>query len=260
MGKKHLLAAGAALASTAAVILPAGAALAAPTTATCGNGQLGSGTYGQVLVTGHCSVPAHANITVLNNVIVAPGAIFDAQSAPAKIRIGGSVIGGSGSMVGLGCTPAHGCEPGTTYGGQSSTISVAHNIALDHVYNAAFNGIEVGGNLVSSGGGAGFVGPQQFVPFSVKDDTIHGNLVVNDLTTTWFGVIRSKIGGNVVLTNIRLDDPDGNEIVADTIGKNLVCLGLNPHPHLGDAVEGAPPGYGASTVGGHRVGQCVSIH
>lgn len=254
MGKTRLLGAGATLAASAAFILPAGPAMATPTSMTCGNGDLASGTYGSLFVTGDCTVPAGAEITVRGNVIVAPGATFDAQGAPSTITIGGSVIGGAGSMVGLGCTPAHGCENGGPY----SNVLVRHNIVLNAVYDAALNGIEVGGNVVSNGGGAGFVLPD-FIPFSVKDDTIHGNLVVQNLKTTWFGVIRSRIDGNVVLRNIKLDDPDGNEIVSNTIGKNLICNGLSPAPQLGDAVEGAPPGYGPNAIGGRAIGQCASI-
>jgi hypothetical protein len=255
MGKKRLLGAGAALAAAAALTLSAGPAMAAPSSTTCGNGELPSGTYTNVFVTGDCTVPAGATITITHNVIVAPKAVFDAQAAPATITIGGSVIGGRGSMVGLGCTAAHGCESGPPF----STISVRHNIVLDHVYDAALNGLEVGGNVVSNGGGAGFVLPEQFIPFSIKDDTIHGNVIVNDLKTSWFGLIRSTVDGNAIFRNIRLDDPDGNEIVANTIGKNLICMGLSPAPQLGDAVEGAPPGYGPNTIGGRALGQCAAL-
>ena len=239
----------------AAALTPAGAALAAPAAFTCAHGELGPGTYTSVYVTGQCSVPAGAKITITKNLTVAPGAMFDAQSAPSAISIGGSVLGGRGSLVGLGCTTAHGCESG----GPVSTISVRHNIVLDHVYNAALNGIEVGGNVVSEGGGAGFVFPDQFIPFSMKDDIIHGNVVVRDLTTTWFGLIRSTVHGNVVLQNIKVDDPDGNEIVASTIGKNLICMGLSPAPQLGDAVDGTPNGYGPNTIGGRALGQCAGL-
>lgn len=255
MGRKGLFTAGAALASSAALIIPAGPATAAPNSTTCGNGELPSGTYTSVLVTGDCTVPAGAKITIRGNLTVARGAVFDAQNAPSDITIGGSVFGGRGSMVGLGCTLAHGCESGGPY----SSISVRGNIVLNHVFDAALNGLEVGGNVVSNGGGGGFVLPEGFIPFSMKDDTIHGNVVVQGLTTTWFGLIRSTVDGNVVLHNIKLDDPDGNEVVANTIGSNLICSGLSPAPQLGDAVEGAPPGYGPNTIGGRAIGQCAAL-
>ncbi len=253
------------LAILAATTVTAGAAQAAsPQAGTCGNETLsGTHTYSSLRVTGTCTVEAGADITVMQNLSVAPGAVFDAQGAPSTVNIGGNVIAARGSMFGLGCTPAHGCENGGPY----SVTSVGGNIILNHVYNAAINGVTVGGNVVSYGGGAGFVmtsdspeTSEHFVPFSMKDDVIHGNVVVHGLTTSWFGLIRSTVDGTVVLRDIHLDDPDGNEVVNDTVGGNLVCFGNDPAPQLGDAVTGAPPGYGPTTVGGRAVGQCSSIN
>ncbi len=94
-----------------------------------------------------------------------------------------------------------------------------------------------------TGGGAGLLGPEaEFVPFSVKDDTIHGNVTINGLTTVWFGIIRSTVDHNVVL-----------EV------PTVTTHGMSPAPQLGDAVEGAPPGYGPNAVGAQRVGQCADI-
>lgn len=245
---------GAAALALAGVATSAGATQAQGSRTVCSGGEIASGTYQNLQINGQCTVPAGAVVTVVHDVRVAPGAMFDAQSAPSTVHIGGNVSAGKGSLFGLGCTAAHGCETSTTY----SDDSVGGNIVLSHVYDAAINGVEVGGNVVSNGGGAGFVFPDGFVPFSVKDDVIHGNLVVHGLTTTWFGVIRSQIDGNVVLHGIRNDDPDGNEIVHDTIGGNLNCQAMTPAPQFGDAVDdpSQPAGYGYSTVGGQVIGQC----
>lgn len=220
----------------------------------CSGGDIASGTYSSFTVTGQCTVPAGAEITILHKLTVKPHAAFVADAAPSNVSIGGDVVAGRGSYFGLGCTPAHGCETGPT-----SNDSVGGDVILNHVLDAAMNGIEVGRNVVSEGGGGGFVFDQGgFIPFSVKDDTIHGDLVVQGLKTTWFGVIRSTIDGNVVLLNIKNDDPDGNEVVHDTIGKNLICLRNSPAPQFGDAVDepGLPFDYRFSTVGGRVVGQC----
>ena len=222
----------------------------------CTGGDIATGTYQNLLVTGQCTVPAGAEITIVHNLKVAPGAMFDAQSAPSTVHIGGNVRAGHGSLFGLGCTAAHGCESGPPF----SDASVGGNIRLRYVYDAAINGVEVGGNVNSQGGGAGFVADQgMFIPFSVKDDVIHGNLTVKGLKTTWFGVIRTTVDGNVTLKYIKNDDPDGNEIVHDTIGGNLSCRGMSPHPQFGDAIQGAPPGYQYSTVGGRVTGQCKFV-
>lgn len=199
----------------------------------CTGGDIASGTYNNLKITGDCSVPAGGVVNVVHNVKVVHGASFVADNAPSTVHIGGNVVAGPGSFFGLGCTPAHGCDASTTY----SDTSVGGNITLNYVFDAAINGVEVGGNVRSKGGGAGFIFPAGFVPFSVKDDIIHGNLVVRGLRTTWFGVIRTQVDGNVVLKYIKNDDPDGNEIVHDTIGGNLICRGLSPAPQFGDAVE-----------------------
>ncbi|MGN6332035.1 MAG: hypothetical protein ACTHOD_10335 [Motilibacteraceae bacterium] len=237
-------------AGTAAAAGPAG----------CSGGELGSGTYGTVIVTSECSVPDGATVTVLHNLIVSPGAVFDAQ-AHAVIRIEGNVVAQPGSMVALGCTDAHPCTSdveGEVYDRTGDSYRVDRNIVLNQVFDAAINGVHVGGNVVSSGGGPGYR-MDPWIPFSIKDDSIGGNLVVTGLRTTWFGVIRTTVGGNVVLQDIEAADPDGNEVVSNTIGRNLVCHGMTPAPQLGDAVEGAPAGYGPNSIGGRALGQCASI-
>lgn len=219
----------------------------------CAGGDIATGTYQNLTVTGQCTVPAGAEVTIVHNLKVEPGGMFVADMAPSTIHVGGNVVGERGSFVGLGCTAAHGCESGPPF----SDVMVGGNIRLKYVYDAAINGVEVGGNVNSKGGGAGFVLDQgMFIPFSVKDDIIHGNLVVKGLKTSWFGVIRSQIDGNVILKYIKNDDPDGNEIVHDAIGGNLLCRGMSPAPQFGDAVTGAPPDYQYSTVGGRVIGQC----
>ncbi|WP_188835449.1 hypothetical protein [Flexivirga endophytica] len=253
------------LAAAGALMLPAGTAAAAPSGAaalTCTGGEIASGTYSSVTIAGDCSVPANATVTITGNLNVLSGARLDADSAPSTITVGRNVVGYPGSTTGLGCTAAHGgCTTGGPdgngpYAGQQSSITIMGNASFDHVFNAALDGLTVNGNVTSVGGGAGFDFPG-FIPFSVKDDTIHGNLTVSGLSTTWFGVIRSTIDGNVSLSDIMLGDPDGNEIVHDTIGKNLICTNMVPAPQIGDADDGIPdPSYPFSTVGRNVIGQC----
>lgn len=252
-----------ACASVVVAGLVAATAVAAPHGAyTCTGGDLSGPTYSNVFVTGQCTVPNGANVVIRGNLMIAPGATFDAQTH-STVDIRGNVIAGHGSQFGLGCTAAHPCDGDQTEeDGFSTNDSVGGNVILNGVYDAAINGDVIHGNLVSNGGGAGLLDPEkQFVPFSVKDDEIKGNVIVNGLQTVWFGIIRTKVGGNVVLNGIQLSDPDGNEIVADTIGGNLVCHGMNPAPQLGDAINdpNVPPGYGPSQIGGNAVGQCAAL-
>lgn len=236
--------------------LTAVASAAQAPSVTC-DGELSSGTYQNVTVTGTCTVPDGAQVTVQHNISVESGAMFDA-STHSTLTVGRNVSGAPGSTVALGCTFAHPCDDGVP--GDVGADTVMGNVTLDHVYNAAINGVTIGGNLTSDGGGAGPLFPVPFIAFSVKDDTIHGNVAVNGLNTSWFGVIRSQIDGNVVLTDVQTADPDGNEVVANTIGRNLICHGNTPASQFGDAIEEAPfPGYGPNTVGGNALGQCASL-
>jgi hypothetical protein len=249
----------AALLGTAALttIAMSSASAAPPAALTCSGGGIASGTYSSIIVTGECQVPDGATVVVLHNLTVAPGAVFDAQT-DSTVTINGNVLAGPGSLFGLGCTEAHPCEGAQPATGATQD-SVAGNVILNHVYNAAINGDHIGGNLISTGGGAETTA-DGFVPFSVKDNTIDGNVVVTGLRTVWFGIIRSTIGGNVVLTNnVQSGDPDANEIVANSIGRNLICQGNFPAPQFGDAVAEGPAGYGPNTVGGHATGQCTGL-
>lgn len=245
--------------ATTLALASASPALASPAKApslTCSGGDIASGTYSKVTVTGPCSVPDGATVTVLGNLTVAPGAMFDAQTH-STVTVDGNVLAGAGSLFGLGCTPAHPCN-GDESEESSTSDYVAGNLILDHVFDAALNGNTIGGNVVVDGGGPGY-SLDPWIPFSIKDNHIKGNLVVDGLQTSWFGVIRTVVDGNVILKNIQGADPDANEVVADSIGGNLICSGNTPAPHLGDAVEGAPPGYGATSVGGKSLGQCAEI-
>jgi hypothetical protein len=219
----------------------------------CSGGNIASGTYAGLVVTGVCTVPAGADVTITGNLIVAPGAIFDAQT-DSQVTIEGNVLAHRGSAFALGCTFAHPCNDGNPPAGGTTHDTVSGNVTLVHVFDAAINGDTIGGNLTSTGGGAGLLDPRtDFVPFSIKDDVIGGNLTVTNLTTVWFGVIRTQVGKNVILHNITLSDPDGNEYVSDVIAGNLNCRRDSPAPQVGDS-GGAP-----NVVGKHALGQCATL-
>lgn len=242
-------------AGAAALVLSGTAAASAKggRPATCSGGDIASGTYAGLTVTGVCTVPAGADVTVNGNLVVAPGAVFDAQT-DSHVVINGNVDAGVGSLFGLGCTFAHPCDDGSPPAAGTTHDVVSGNVTLNQVFDAAINGDVIGGNLTSTGGGAGLLDPQtDFVPFSIKDDVIGGNLTVTNLTTVWFGVIRTHVGKNVTLQNINLSDPDGNEVVTDVIGGNLNCNGNSPAPQVGDS-DGAP-----DVVGKHANGQCAGL-
>lgn len=246
------------LAVTAALALPGAAANAAsssPAPYTCTGGEIPSGTYSSLTVTGPCAVAPDAVINVTGSVNVAAGAVLDAQSAPSTITIGRNVTGGAGSIVGLGCQPpsytgnsAHTCEADPL---GHSTIVVKGNVTATDAQAVLLNGITVNGNVTLSGGGS------DMIPWSIKNNMIGGNLTITGQTTDWLGVLFNHVGRNVTLTNIAVTDSDeGNHavyIVRNVIGSNLTCNGLTP-----GVSGGFVPG-SVNVVGRNATGQCAAL-
>ena len=81
-------------------------ASSASTTYTCAGGEIPSGTYASIRVTGVCAPAADAVITIVGNLSVAAGAQFDAQSVPSTI-----IVGPTSPLpqliLGLGCQPTN---------------------------------------------------------------------------------------------------------------------------------------------------------
>lgn len=220
---------------------------------TCTAGPIPSGTYSNITVAGPCNVEADAVIHVAGSIRVLRGAILDAQSAPATITVGRDVTGAPGSMVGLGCQPpeytgnsGHPCE---TQPEGHSNIVVHGNVVLFGAIGVFLNGIEVGGNVAILGGGSD-------IPWSIKNDTIHGNLIVAGQTEEWIGILFNRIDKNVILAAITLtggNDATGSGtnsvfVVRNSIGRNIASAGLNPGVF----------GYG-NTISQHALGQCAVL-
>jgi hypothetical protein len=260
----------------------------APYTCTGGDFQTGtftpipSGTYSSITVTGVCAPAPNAVITVLGDVNVAPGAVFNAQTFPSTITVGHNITAGPGSFLGLGCLPdptptsstGHPCtdpttgQPSETAG--NSNITVNGNIFAWLANAVLLNGITVKGNvtLIGSEGTATATQRATALPWSIKTNTIGGNLVVSDMTPLWLGVLVNHVGGNVFLFNIHITDglptnpptPPAQVdtsptiyVASNTIVQNLGCWGLGPN-----LSGGFIPGE-VNTVGGHTFGQCVDL-
>ncbi len=248
-----------AIAAAGALVLSGGPAMAAasrtqaPQAYTCRGGAIGSGSYASLTVRGACSVRPGAVIRVAGNVMVGRGATLDAQSAPSRITVGGSVIGAPGSLIGLGCQPNYPDKSGhpcTVRPKQHSTITVCGGVRTNKANTVLLNGITVRGNVTLLGGG----GP---IPWSIKNDTIGRNLTVSGQTTDWLGVLFNTVGGSVTLIDIAVTDTDpgspGAYVVRNTIRRNLVCAGITP-----GVSGGFIPGE-VNVVGGLALGQCASL-
>ena len=212
-----------------------------------------SGTYASITVAGECDVVPGTEISIVGNLNVLAGAVFDAQSAPSTITVGRNVTAAAGSLIGLGCQPdvpgksGHPClEP---YADGHSTITVNGNVTATGANTVLLNGITVKGNVTLTGGGGD-------IPWSVKNSTISRNLTVSGQTVEWLGVLFNTIAGNATLTNITVteDHPDASlsvYIVRNTIGRNLTCAGIGPNVSFGFY-----PGQ-VNTVGHNANGQCA---
>ncbi|MCB0913628.1 MAG: hypothetical protein KDB60_18640 [Propionibacteriaceae bacterium] len=241
-----------ALAFAPGAAIPADAA-PHPAAYICSGGEIPSNTYASLTVIGDCSVAQDAVINVRGNVLVAAGATLDAQSFPSTITVGHNVVGGAGSMIGLGCqSPAdtgNTAHPCTKDPEGHSTITVRGNITIAGAALVALNGITVKGNVTVRGGG-----PHGY--WSVKNNTIGRNLDVGGMTVEWIGVMFNRIGGNAILARITVNDehPDapGVYVVQNTVGRNLICMNLIPGVSGGFA--------GLPNVVGHRaLGQCKAL-
>jgi len=213
-----------------------------------------SGSYGNLTITGNRYVASGTTLTVSGNLTLAPGACLDAFTV-GTVNVRGNVLVGKGAILALGCTPGSLGPPipqppcGTT----TTKDTVGGNVVANHPYTMYLDGDTIHGNLVSNGGGPGLAPGAPYVNFPVKDNTIDGNLIVQDWHGAWAGVIRDTVGGNVIFSrNMSVLDPDANEVVTNTISGNLICMGNSPAVQVGDS-GGSP-----NNVGGRKIGQCTA--
>lgn len=248
------IAAAAALALSTGPAMAAGAVASSPTSYTCAGGEIQSGTYARITVTGVCSVANGAVVNVVGNIDVASGAMLDAQSAPSTITVGRNVTAAAGSLVGLGCQPraytGNSAHPCAIDPNGHSTITVGGNVTGTDSLAVLLNGVTVRRNVTFTGGGSP-------VPWSIKNNTIGGNVTVSGQTSEWLGVMFNHIGGNATLSNITIQDEHpgapGVFVVRNMIGHNLNCTGLTP------GVSGGFDPTSVNVVGHKATGQCASL-
>jgi hypothetical protein len=253
-----------------ALVLSGGPAMAAASSApayTCTGGvfptgmvHIPSGDYASITVAGACDVEPDGVYSIVGNLNVLAGAVFNAQSAPSTITVGRNVTAAAGSLMGLGCQPpsytgnsGHACYSEADPPDVRSVITVNGNVTATDANTVLLNGITVKGNVTLTGGGGD-------IPWSVKNNKISGNLTVSEVTADWFGALFNKIEGNATLTNITATDPEEVEaggippvyIVRNTIGRNLTCTGIGPALSFGFY-----PGQ-VNVVGKNANGQCAN--
>ena len=231
------------------------AAHAASGAYTCSGGDIPSGSYTSITVTGPCTVAPNAVINVSGNINVAPGALLDGQESPATIAVGHNITIGAGALVALGCQPENAIgfsagAPCATDPTGHTTITVGGNVTATDAAAVILRGVRIGRNLTATGGGDGET------PWAIKGDTIGGNVTVRNITPEFFIIGWNTIGGNVTLQSIHETDTDPDPfvgVVQNTIGRNLNCTDLLPRAG-GGFVPGA-----VNQVGRKATGQCAGL-
>lgn len=242
--------------SLALVVAGAGLAGASPAGPSrpdpCPGGTLASGTYPGLVVSGDCTIPDGATVTIAGNLILLPGSALDAQTL-AEVHVTGNVVAMRDANFALGCdaeicgAETHDVVDGNVIGSGALTLRILSST--------------VHGNIVSVGGG----NIPTDVNLPIKDNKIDGNVTLIGWNGTWLGLIRNEIGGNATIIGNRsnrsnpVQGPDSNEVIANNVAGNLVCHANDPVAQYGDGLEGAPPGYGPNTVGGNAVGECAAL-
>jgi hypothetical protein len=211
------LSAAAALAALCA--LAAGVPSQASSDTSC-TSTLAPGTYG------HVTVPARA-ICIIGE-------------GPVTIRGGGDVWDGATFVCGEEGSPN---TNATISGGVRS-----HNAASVQIHFSTING------GVSLSGGAGpFGGPFEVTWNTIEDSRINGGVSVTGYNGFWQGFIRNTVNGGVTFNDNTVADPDGNEVVTNTIHGSICCAVNDPAPQVGDS-EGEP-----NVVTGSASGQCAGF-
>ena len=263
----------AAIAALIALLVPA-PTLASGGAGRCSNGTMASGTYRDFVVTGTCTIAHGANVVIRGNLVIADGASLDDHGAEqwmaAELHVRGSVFVGRGAVLGLGWN-----SPGGD--GTLGPDTVGGSILANRPRALQIGQATIGGSLISIGGGVASTSAADFRNFPVKDNVIHGNLVVEGWHGGWIGFIRNTIGGNAVIAFNRSasndvtgpgTDEDSTEVqgtsidlgggnvanIPQTIGGNLVCFGNLPAAQINPADGGA-----ANTVGGKAIGECAGL-
>ena len=222
---------------------------------TCTGGEIPSGTYASITVTGTCAPAADAVITIVGNLNVATGATFDAQSAPSTITVEHNVTAAAGSFLGMGCQPTNTIGrfagvPCAVEPDGRTIITVDGNVTATDANTVLLRKLTVNGNVTLTGGGGE-------IPWSIKGNTIGRNLTISDVTADWLGVQFNVIGGNATLTNITATDPGDPgrtvAVVENTVARNLNCTGLAP-----GVSGGFIPGE-VNHVGHKAIGQCAAL-
>jgi hypothetical protein len=137
--------------------------------------------------------------------------------------------------------------------------------------------ITVGGNVISNGGGLLSTSAADFRNFPVKDNTIHGNMIIQGWQGGWIGLIRNHVDGNVIFAkNVSLSHPasfpgepadaggpgtdeDSSEVMGSVLGPQWIGGNLICHDNVPTAQINPGDGGLLNVVEGNAIGECAEL-
>jgi hypothetical protein len=223
---------------------------------TCAGGDLPSGVYEGLVITGACTLRAGTTVEVDGNLSLASAATFDAAST-SSVRVIGDIRVGKGASLWLGCpfasvpgdgAPGVGGRPCT---GKTNDV-VEGSVVADHPRALRLDGDTIWGSLISIGGGPGDE-ETPYVSFLVEDNVIRGDVSITAWKGAWFDFVGNVSFGGVLLAGMEGANPGSTEIIANAVSDNLICLSDSPAAHAGASDDVA------NFVGGQEIGQCAGL-
>jgi len=236
-----------------------------------------TGTHsGDVVVQGKCVVNAGPAV-VDGNLTLSPGSALLAAfglndrtgHGKSSLTVRGDLQVGRDATLLLGCNPANFACLDDPHPGKptlSSHAIVGKNLVSQRPLGIIVHNTSVGGNVTQNGGGAGknctpsgvfrhFHSP---VYTTYEHGSVGGNVFVTGVRSCWMGLVTLHVGGEMVIRNNTLADPDAIEILANNIQGNLVCRGNSMTWDSADKGNSLFPRIPQpNTVAGKRAGQCV---
>ena len=246
-------------------------------------GVIAPGVYGNMVVTGICSMPA-GNVIILGNLTVTANGLLDAVTPgdpssspllPAHVVIEGNAYVGPNGVLVLGCSPNISCGPmAGTAAPAISDDSIGGSLTAVNALGVVIHSTSIGGGVFINGGGGGAAGGAasggcftapipapwsedtalvnagfpQYTDF--EDNSIGGNFSITNMATCWIGSLRNQVAGSTTFVNDQSSDPDGMEVGNNLSGGNMTCYNDIPAVQFGDG--GSAP----NLVGGAGLGQC----
>jgi hypothetical protein len=239
---------------------PVGAAAAvAGTATTCTGGSVAAGKYSSLVIAGACAIDS-GSVLVRGNLTVTSTGELLAAFGGSDLTVHESLYVQKKGVLVLGCEPqAFTCfndDPNNPT--MSTNDKVGDRLVANEALAVLVHHNTIGEDVILRGGGGGvncnprhrLFGSPAYATF--EDNAIGGEVSITGWDSCWLGFIRNT-SGDVTFSRNVVADPDGNEVVTNTISGDLRCSGNSPAPQIGDS------GGALNTVSGHATGQCIGL-